>query len=343
MEDIPAVKCKKTYKVGLVLGNLLEYYDHSLYGYLAPTLASHFFPSQDPVISVIIAYLLIPIGFISRPLGGYWIGKIGDKLDRRKALAISILGMGAVTFLIGCLPVYQKIGLLAPILLVLCRLLQAFFVGAEFNGGAITLLENTDNHLQGFMSGLYSATTVAGILLASMMAWVVSLYPSLSWRFPFYLSFFTAMIAFYIRIIMVAPLQSPSKKLSKNIPFKVFIKIYKLPVFTVTGAAGLFSTLYLIPSIFLNTYVPIISNLSPERIVFLNNIALLVYMLSLFFFGLLSIRFSVLSIMRVGAILTVTFSYPLFCLLVDTNLKKVLIVKICFSIIAGAFNSRATA
>jgi MHS family proline/betaine transporter-like MFS transporter len=318
-----------------IIGNTIEYYDQALYGYLALWIAPLFFPTQDLITSLILTYLLLPLGFIARPVGAYFIGKIGDRVGRKKALIISIIGMGGVTGLIGCLPTYQDIGLFAPLFLVMCRVLQTFFVGAEFNGGAIYVLEHTAPNKQGLASGLYSSGSVLGFLAASIMVWIISRYPSLSWRVPFYISFITAVIGWILRGYM------PEIPLNKPILFLKFTEFFRKhgsSFLCLVGISGLFNTLYTIPTIFFNSYIPLISTIPVEKVMAASNIGLGVYIVSLIFFGYLSDKLSCFRVMMGGAISALVFSCPLFLCLQGATFQSILFVKISFAIIAGACN-----
>ena len=324
-------------RFGMLLGNAIEHYDLSLYAYLAPFLAPVFFPTHDPAIGLLLTYLLVPVGLIARPLGAYLIGNIGDYVGRKRALIISIVGTGIATFTVGCLPTYNDIGLISPILLVVCRSFQSFFVGAEFNGGAICALEHTSQKRQGMISGLYCVGSVVGMLSASIATWTVSCYPSLTWRFPFFLSFLTALVALYLRNAIT---DIPPKKsvIEDKISFVQLLSRYRVDFLRVIGVSGLFYTIYAIPSIFLNAYVPMISDVSMESMMLLSSVGLVIYMGSLATFGALSDIVSCEKIMKISALLILILSYPLFFLLYDTSIIKILIFKGIFAILAGAFN-----
>jgi MFS transporter, MHS family, proline/betaine transporter len=319
-----------------IIGNLLEYYDQSLYGYLAFWIAPLFFPTQDPVVGLMLTYLLLPLGLLSRPIGAYLIGKIGDISGRRKALMISIIGMGVATGLIGCLPTYKEIGVWAPILLIVCRVFQTFFVGAEFNGGAIYTLEHTPPTKYGLMSGLYSAGTVIGFLAASVMAWLVARYPSLSWRFPFYISFLTALMGLGLRWCMPEKVTVPKSAALVN--FRDFIRKNRTALLCVVGISGLFGSIYSVPTIFFNAYIPLISKLPLEEVMVASNIGLCAYLLAILFFGYLSDKLSYRKVMMGGAISALLFSCPLFLCLYSPTFLSIVCIKISFAIIAGAFN-----
>ncbi len=331
------MKLLRNPRFGALLGSAIEYYDQSLYAFLAPFLAPNFFPTDDPSTGLLLTYLLIPVGFIARPIGACIIGKIGDYGGRKRALLISIVGMGAVTFTVGCLPTYQDVGVISPLLLVFCRILQYFFVAAEYNGGAIYALEHTPQKHQGKMSGFYCAATVMGILAASIATWIVSHYPVLSWRFPFFLSFLTTLIAWFMRRYMT---EMPREKEMSDvrIPLRHLLPRYRSKFLRVVGVAGLFSTIYTIPSIFLNAYLPMISDVNLETMMVLSSVGLVIYMGSLVLFGALSDVVSCEKIMKISAALIFILSYPLFFLLYEASVTKILIFKGIFSILAGAFN-----
>src|SRR5262245_49559635 len=113
------------------IGNVLEWYDFAIYGYFAPSIGRTFFPSQDPVAQVLAAFGVFAVGYLMRPLGGSVIGHIGDKYGRRIALIFSISAMAVPTFVVGLLPGFAAIGLMAPVLLTLLRTIQGLSVGGE--------------------------------------------------------------------------------------------------------------------------------------------------------------------------------------------------------------------
>src|SRR5438477_2935016 len=114
------------------IGNLLEWYDFAVYGYFAAAIGHTFFPQQDKVAQVLAAFGIFAVGFLMRPVGGALIGSIGDRFGRRTALTISVAAMAIPTFLVGILPGYQTLGVAAPILLTLLRMIQGLSVGGEY-------------------------------------------------------------------------------------------------------------------------------------------------------------------------------------------------------------------
>ena len=157
---------KRTLLAGAV-GNVLEWYDFALYGYFAPVFAALFFPSNSPSVSLISAFGVFAVGFLARPLGAMLFGYWGDTLGRRNALAWSILLMAIPTCLVGLLPTYDTIGVIAPIALTFCRFLQGLSVGGEFTGSATFLVEHASASQRGYVGSWAGFSAQIGALLGS--------------------------------------------------------------------------------------------------------------------------------------------------------------------------------
>lgn len=186
-------------------GNLLEWYDFGIYGLLAPVLAGVFFPAEDRIASLIAAYGLFAVGFAMRPIGGVVLGHLGDRLGRRFVLVYSVVLMGLATGAIAILPSYEEIGVGAPILLLILRLLQGFSVGGEFTGSVSFLVETAPQHRRGFAGSFANFGSTAGVLLAAAVAAAtVSLaseaqLESWAWRIPFLLGGVIAAAGYLLR------------------------------------------------------------------------------------------------------------------------------------------------
>src|SRR3989338_8358852 len=126
--------------LGSALGNIVEWYDFALYGFMAPILAALFFPPNQKWFALLSTYLIFGVSFIMRPVGAILYGYCGDRFGRRNTLAYSIILMGVPTLLVGLLPTYQAVGLFSPVLLLLVRLLQGVSAGGEFGGSATFLV-----------------------------------------------------------------------------------------------------------------------------------------------------------------------------------------------------------
>ena len=164
---------KKIIRAGII-GNVMEWYDFAIYGYFALIIGKLFFPSSSASTSVIAAFGAFAAGFLMRPIGSLIFGNIGDKLGRKRALLISVLMMAIPTFLIGVLPVHEQIGITAPILLVILRMLQGLSVGGEYTTSVVFLVENSPDGRRGFMASWSGWGAVAGILLGSAIASLIT-------------------------------------------------------------------------------------------------------------------------------------------------------------------------
>lgn len=187
------------------VGNILEWYDFGLYGYLAPVIGAHFFPSTNPVASLIGAYSGFAIGFAVRPIGGAVLGHIGDRVGRQSVLIVSVVLMGAATTAIGVLPTYTAVGVWAPVLLLAVRLFQGFSVGGEFTGSVSYLIETSPRHRRGIAGSFANIGSTSGYLLAAGVATgtvlLSSRYPGLTWiwRLPFMVGGLIAILAYWVR------------------------------------------------------------------------------------------------------------------------------------------------
>jgi MHS family proline/betaine transporter-like MFS transporter len=190
--------------VGLV-GNVMEWYDFAVYGFFAATIGKLFFPSDDPVVSLIASFGTFAAGFLVRPLGGLVFGRIGDLVGRHRAMYLSVVTMAVPTLLMGLLPTYASIGVLAPILLVLIRLIQGLSVGGEYTSSLVYMVEQAPDGKRAFsaMWGTWGATlgtllgSAVGFAVASMLtqeemvAW--------GWRLAFIMGGLVAMVGLWLR------------------------------------------------------------------------------------------------------------------------------------------------
>lgn len=192
--------------IGSFLGNSLEWYDFFLYGTAAALVFGPlFFPAtNDPLLGSFLAFSGFAIGFIARPLGGVIFGHLGDRYSRKMTLIITLTLMGASTFLIGLLPTYAHIGVLAPIALITLRFVQGVASGGEWGGGVLMLSENAPESQKGYYTAWSQVGVCGGFVLSSLAFYLVQLLPqeevmSWAWRIPFLLSLFIFLVGVYIR------------------------------------------------------------------------------------------------------------------------------------------------
>ncbi|WP_028934640.1 MFS transporter [Pseudonocardia spinosispora] len=203
-EALSRVPIKVT--VASVLGTVLEWYDFAIYAAMATVIARLFFPAQDASVSLLVALASYAVGFFCRPLGAVMFGRMGDRAGRRGMLAATIVVVGVSSVLIGALPTYASIGVVAPVLLVALRMVQGLAVGAEWTGGATYLIEHARTGRRGLYSGIVQSSTVAGFLLGvgavTVMTGVLddSSIDSGWWRLPFVLGGAVAAVGVFVRL-----------------------------------------------------------------------------------------------------------------------------------------------
>ena len=172
-------------------GNVLEWFDFAIYGYFVGEIGRQFFPRSDATAQQLLAFAVFALGFGARPFGSLVLGRVGDRVGRRALLTISITLMAGSTLGIGLLPTYERIGIAAPLLLVLMRLIQGFSVGGEFTGSMVYTTESASPMTRGLVSSSTAAGVTLGFMLASGSAWLVHtlLRPdqvaAWGWRVPF--------------------------------------------------------------------------------------------------------------------------------------------------------------
>jgi MFS family permease len=187
------------------IGTIIEWFDYALYGAASGLVINKlFFPQFSEVGGVLAAFATFAVGFFMRPLGGVIISHLGDRFGRKPALILTITLMGIATVAMGLLPTFDQVGIAAPILLVVFRLLQGFGAGAEYAGAVTLVSEYAEPHERGFLTALLQSATVVGIMLATLAFLAVS-YASeavllgWAWRIPFLLSALLFFVALYIR------------------------------------------------------------------------------------------------------------------------------------------------
>jgi len=189
-----------------MVGNVLEWYDFALYGYLAPVIAQLFFPSDDSLTGLIQTYAVFAIGFLARPVGGVMFGYLGDRFGRRTMLSWSIAMMALPTFLIGALPTFESVGALAPAMLVVLRLQQGMSSGGEFSGSVTFLVEHAAPNRRGVYGSLAESSAMLGGLMGAAVGWLVSdllsadALHSWGWRLPFFSGILIGAFGLWIRV-----------------------------------------------------------------------------------------------------------------------------------------------
>src|SRR3954451_23144160 len=190
-----------------LIGTTIEWYDFFLYGSAAALVFNKlFFPEFDPLTGTLLAFATYALGFVARPVGGIVFGHFGDRIGRKRLLMLSLMLMGIATTLIGVLPTYAQAGVVAPLALILLRLVQGFAVGGEWGGAVLLVAEHGDASRRGFWAGWPQAGVPAGNLLAAGVLAIMSAVMSngeflaWGWRVAFLLSAVLVAVGYWVRV-----------------------------------------------------------------------------------------------------------------------------------------------
>ncbi|MEU3460806.1 glycine betaine/L-proline transporter ProP [Streptomyces sp. NPDC006733] len=203
VSDQPQVRRAVT---AAALGNTMEWFDFGVYAYLAGTMGKVFFPSSSPGAQVVSTFATFAAAFLVRPLGGLVFGPLGDRIGRQKVLAATMIMMALSTFAVGFLPTYASVGFVAPLLLLVCRLVQGFSTGGEYAGATTYIAEYAPDKRRGFLGSWLDFGTFVGYALGSGLVTVLTLavgsdgLESWAWRIPFFVAGPLGLIGLYMRL-----------------------------------------------------------------------------------------------------------------------------------------------
>jgi MHS family proline/betaine transporter-like MFS transporter len=327
------------------IGTILEWYDFSLYAYLAGIFAQIFFPAL-PRMGLLLSYSVFAMGYLARPLGAAFFGYLGDTRGRKKALSLSVLLMAIATGGMGLLPGYSMIGISAAFLLLFFRLLQGVAVGGEAFGSACFIVESIPSNKTGFFSSLIWASSVIGLLFGSLIVFILFvgfqshfLY-SFAWRLPFLLATMSGLIAYYIR---TRTAETPefqhlhAQCLIEKFPLKKIFVAYKILIVQLMGLYLLSALITYLIFIFMPVYFTDVLGHSRIHAHALNTLILILLIVLDIFFGWLSDKWGRKPIMLTGATGLMCFSYPLYVMITQGSFFMIVIAQIMFTILAASF------
>ena len=319
--------------VAAIAGTILEFYDITLYGFFSTHFASLFFPSAHPSTSLMLSLGAFAAGFLMRPLGGVFFGYIGDKYGRKKALVVAILLVTFPTVSIGLLPSYAQIGILAPLLLVFCRLLQGFCVGGEYSGAVVFITEQAEKKRIGFAGSLLCATAFVGAIIGSGMGALctASFMPSWGWRIPFLMGGVFGLAA-YLSRKQIQETSQFSKLQHENqisrFPLREVFKKKKLGLLCTIALGASVQVPFYIASLYMQVLLTIQLSVPASHALLTNTGVMVLWMILLPIAGILSDRIGAIKLMSLSALAVMLSAYPLFLLLeVSLSLKTVLCVQ----------------
>ncbi|HZG88574.1 MAG TPA: MFS transporter [Pseudonocardia sp.] len=334
-------------------GTTVEWYDFFLYGVAAAVVfPAVFFPSDDPVAGTLLALGTFAIGFLARPLGGLVFGHYGDRIGRKKLLVISLVAMGVATFLIGLLPGYATIGVAAPLLLVLLRLIQGFALGGEWGGAVLLVSEHGDPARRGFWASWPQAGVPLGQLLANGLLFALAAvqdeatFQSWGWRIPFLLSAVLVLIGLWIRlsveespVFRAAQARAAERAAAgerETIPIVEVFRRYPREVFVAMGARFAENVSYYIFTIVVTTYATQRLELTSAFILGAVLIGAAVHLVTVPLWGALSDRFGRKPLYLLGAAGVGLWSFAFIALLDTRNFGAIVLAIVGGLIFHGA-------
>ncbi|MDX0964838.1 MFS transporter [Sinorhizobium medicae] len=315
-----------------LIGATIEWYDFFLYGVIAGIVFNQlYFPSHDPLVSMVLAYATFAVGFVARPLGGIVFGHFGDKLGRKQMLVLTILIMGVATVLIGVLPTYEQIGVAAPILLLILRIAQGVGIGGEWGGAVLMAYEFAPEDKRGYYASIPQIGLAIGLCLSSGVVALLSLLPeeafmSWGWRTAFIGSVVLIVVGLYIRLKVAETPDFASVKEERQelkIPFVELIRTYPRNILLGMGARYIDGVFFNVFAVFSIVYLSKHVQVDRTTALWLVCLSALVMVVTIPLFGKLSDRWGRPKTYAIGSLLLALVTFPAFMLMGSGSLPLI--------------------
>ncbi|HEV3183492.1 MAG TPA: MFS transporter [Xanthobacteraceae bacterium] len=326
-----------------VVGNVLEWYDFSVYAFVAIYISRNFFPQGNEVTALLSTFLAYGLGFLARPLGAIVIGRLGDVRGRKAALLITILLMAVGTVLIGVLPTFATIGYLAPLLLVVARLLQGFSAGGEWGSSTAFIVEWAPAGERGYYGSFQQTSVVAGLLLGSGVAALLNTVmtpadmTSWGWRIPFLLGAIIGPVGMYMRRTVdetPAYQRMAASPAAAHDPTSPWLLAGRAFGFTIVWTVCFYILLNYMP-----TYTQKYLNLSASAALWANTIGLFVLLAAIPVMGRLSDRIGRKPLLLGCCVAYIVLPYPIFSFLVGgASYAALVAVQMLFAVLISMFS-----
>lgn len=329
-----------------MVGNGLEWYDYALYGTFTTLISKHFFPAGDAAAALIATFGIFAVGFVMRPLGAMFFGYIGDKFGRKNALALSILLMAFPTACIGLLPTYQAIGIWAPILLTVIRMVQGAAVGGEFGGSIVYLVEHAEENNRNYIGSMSILSMLIGLLSGALIATVLAEtlsaedFDSFGWRIPFILGFFIGLVGLYIRSKLdesPAFIEAQDAGHISEAPIKDALQKNYKEILLGIGIYLAVTIPFYMQTVFIKTFMVKFLSFSEADALLIYSISLLTMMVVCPISAILADKKDRETLLQIVIALYLLFAIPYVYLLDMKTFTFALVSQISFSIILGAY------
>jgi MHS family alpha-ketoglutarate permease-like MFS transporter len=334
------------------IGNALESFDWSVYTAFAIFFGARFFPAGDNAVSTLSALAVFAVGFAMRPIGGWAIGTMSDFLGRRVALAVSIAMMSGSSLAIALLPTYATIGIAAPVLLVLFRLVQGLSVGGEYAAAMTFVTESAPPARRGFLSSFVFFSTALGVLAASALGWLLTrLLPqaamtSYGWRIPFLLGSLGALVGFWIRRGVDETDAFREMRARRTVTgvrqSLALLRAQRGTLIRIVGMSLLGAVVFYLFTSYIPVYAVQRAGARPVDAYAASTIGLVIFTLTLPLFGYLSDRIGRRPQLIVFALGFLLFVYPIV-LSTGASTRSILIVELFGLLLYGLYSSIAPA
>jgi MFS transporter, MHS family, proline/betaine transporter len=332
--------------ISSMIGNALEWYDFVLFIQFSKIISQLFFPQGDPNVALLQTFGIFAVGFIMRPVGGILFGYIGDKYGRKSAIVWSILLMAVPTALIGIVPSYEQVGMLAPIILTVIRLMQGIALGGGFSGTMAFLVEHSPQERRGLIGSASMFSLGIGVLVGILVSTTFSTlmdheaFCSWGWRLPFIASLAIGMVAFYIKAnVEESPVFEAAKKhgnLSKA-PIREVLREHMKPLFT---AIAVYLTVTVPFYTFTAFFSPFLQNTlgyTLNEVLIINGVAIFISMIFVPIGGHLSDKYGRKPVLQMAALVIAIIAYPTFILLQMGGYIYPLIAQSIFGVAVGLY------
>jgi len=334
---------KKVLTSGMI-GNALEWYDYALYGQMAYIIVQLFFPESNETVGLLQTFAVFAIGFVARPFGGVIFGWFGDRYGRRRALSLSVLLMAFSTGAIGLMPTFEHIGIWAPILLILVRIIQGLSIGGEFGGAITYMVEHSPGNRRGIVGSMAMLSLVIGFLFGSLVAAAFThLIPtedlmSWGWRLPFIFGIVIGLIGFYIRHqCEESPVYAKAREagnLSEK-PVREALTQHLVPMVRALGIYFLVTMPFYLATIYFITFNKTELNIAIDTSLWINSAAMVAMMLGVPIAAWYSDHIGRKRVAVGMAVLFLLMAYPLFALLPEVSFGGVVALELLFAFLVG--------
>jgi len=333
------IKTPKKAALASWIGSALEYYDFFIYGTGAALVFNKvFFASSDPATGTLLALATFGVGYVARPIGAFFMGHIGDRFGRKKVLVFTLILMGASTFLVGCLPTYNQVGVWAPILLVFLRLCQGFSASGEQAGANSMTLEHAPADRRAFFTSFTLSGTQAGLIIATAVFLPISMLPedqllAWGWRVPFWLSVVVVGIGYWIRRTLEETPAFKEEQLLHDVPKMPLAVLFRdyLPDIVRVILCALVSAVSTIFGVYALSYAVNTVHIARSTMLWVAILTNVVALIAIPLWAMAADRFGRRPVFVIGAIIPGILMFPFLSAISQSNVTMVFVWGILMS------------